>query len=148
DAKPGAPAATPVAPATALLAPLQQYKLVISVEAAPRVLLALRTRPHDPGQPGLDLGLSSEDHDADEHADVRAELTLLVAEGSEPVHMQLWWLNRPSGLARDTSEPEQTLATLADQAQRALGGKPAGALPFAERALAIQRALCRERVAT
>lgn len=120
-------------------------QLVISVEASPRVLLALRTRRGTAELPAqLSVALSSEDHDADEHPDVHATLQFTAPPLSAAGPLELWWLNRPSGLAPETGEPERTLATLADKALKQLTAKPLDALPLAEQALALHRALCRE----
>ncbi len=142
--KPTPPAPNPDSAEQAALA--QVHSLVVSLEAAPRVLLHLATAaPAGTGSTqALAIQLQSEDRDADEHADVRADLDLVSSQASAPWHLTLAWLNRPSGLARESTEPEQTLATQASEALRMLGQKPAAALQLAEEALLLHRLLCHE----
>jgi hypothetical protein len=125
---------------------VSSYRFVVSTEAAPRLLLSLTTRaPAEAGaSAALKLALSTEDHDGDDHADLRADVEVALPQASTPLQIHLSWLNRPSGLARDLAEPEQTLSSLATEAQKLLPQKPALALPIAEQALTLHRALCRE----
>lgn len=150
---PAAPAAPPAPPeakpgtsAATTARAVSSYRFVVSAEAAPRLLLSLTTRaPAEAGATAaLKLALSTEDHDGDDHADLRADVEVALPQASTPLQLHLSWLNRPSGLARDLAEPEQTLSALASAAQKLLSQKPALALPIAEQALALHRALCRE----
>jgi hypothetical protein len=132
----------PNAPAPTSPAGSRLERCVISVETAPRVLLALGTRNVADSTP-LGLTVASVDVDADEHADVRLDITLREA-GQDPQRVSLTFMNRPSGLARDTSEPEQTLAQLATAAGQFLPKDPSGARRAASKVLGLHRALCKE----
>ena len=133
------------APTTAAASPSTQSYVehtVVSLETAPRVLLTMSTRSSADAS-ALRLQVASADLDADEHTDVRLDITL-DGDGQDPQRISLAFMNRPSGLARETVEPEQTLAQLATSAGQFLPKNPAGALAAAKHALALHRALCRE----
>jgi len=98
------------------------------------------------GAPGRDVTISmrSSDHDSDGRDDVILDVTFAIEGASEPARIALAWLDRPGGLARDTSEPETTIAALATRARGALRRDPDTALATARKALAIHSGLCRE----
>ena len=133
---------TPPDTAAAVQDALQTKHVVLTLEAAPRILLSIGQGggPHDSG---LTLAIASEDLDSDEHADVRVDVQL-HNDNQDPLRVSLAWLNRPSGLARQSAEPEQTLAALATTAGQFLPKNPGSALAAAERVLAFHRLLCRE----
>lgn len=134
NANPNAPAATDAAS--------RVEHWVVSAEVAPRVLLSLGTRsPAE--QSALSLAITSADLDADEHADLRVDVTLRD-DGQDPQRLSLSFMNRPSGLARETAEPEQTLSQLATTAGQFLPKDPVHALSAAKRVLTLHRALCKE----
>jgi hypothetical protein len=117
--------------------------LVASIEAEPRLLEQLAVLPPE-GRVAGDMTLSfrAADQDDDEHDDLVATVAWT---GDERVSTDLSFLDRPGGLARDTSEPEASLASLASRAETLLAGDAAAARATAERALALHAALCRER---
>ena len=118
---------------------------ILSVSATPRVLERITLSPPEVGaREHLDLAIRPIDHDGDGHLDVAVTVTMRAsvdgqaAEGA--TETTLVWLNRPSGLARDRSEPE---ATIADLAARAEGARDADETRLrAEQALAVFDLLC------
>jgi hypothetical protein len=117
---------------------------VVAAEATPRVLEHLAVLDAEGRAPGaVELALSAADRDEDGHEDlvVRVSVTPPGVQGS-PV--ELPWLDRPSGLARDPAEPERTLAERARAGLRLLRRQPARALTASRQVLALHAALCRE----
>ncbi|HEX2679251.1 MAG TPA: hypothetical protein VHM19_21520, partial [Polyangiales bacterium] len=143
-----APAAAP-APAnaanTAVAAAPREHHYVFALEAAPRQLLhvSLRNAADTTSAPHFGLSLATEDHDTDEHPDVRLDLDL-ENPGGPPRKLSLLWLDRPSGLARDGTQPDQMLATLSTEAATFLPKNPEQALAAVNAALALHAGLCRE----
>lgn len=111
---------------------------VFSLEAEPRLRERLATSPGS----FLQVTLRSEDRDQDGHADLIA--FVVVPSESEPTTIELVWLDRPGGLARDRAEPAETLQSLSDEARKKLDSDVVGALASAERALAVHGKLCSE----
>jgi len=118
---------------------------VISLSAVPRLRERLTLLPPE-GRTAADvsIALRSADHDGDGHADMVLDVSVTPEGGAIPATASIAWLDRPGGLARDTREPEATLAALALHARQALDRDAASALSDAERALALHAALCRE----
>lgn len=116
---------------------------VASIEAEPRLLEQLAVLPPD-GRVAGDMTFSfhAADQDDDDHEDLVATISFTA---DERVSTELLFLDRPGGLARDTSEPEASLAAIASRAETLLGSDAAGARATADRALAFHAALCRER---
>lgn len=112
---------------------------LVTVEAQPRVRERITVLPANAlSNAAVELELSAEDRDADGYEDVVAEIRL---GGNE---LPLAWLNRPGGFARDTSQPEATLAELAEAAWTSLDSDPAGAEKRALQVIDAFMALCRE----
>jgi len=89
------------------------------------------------------LHIVGTDVDGDQLEDVQIELSPSSKSGlTQPV--QLTWLMRTTGLARDRREPEAALSALIADAKRNLSKRPKDALSLADRTLALHRALCRE----
>ncbi|MEM9194531.1 MAG: hypothetical protein AAGF12_35465 [Myxococcota bacterium] len=84
------------------------------------------------------------DADDDGHPD----FGLTVALDDDALRVSLLWLNRPSGLARDTEEPEKTITALADRARGMLQRRPEEALRLSTSAELLHRLLCRESEAS
>lgn len=117
---------------------------VVSAEATPRVLLHVSTRIADAAsEAGLGLSIATEDRDTDDHLDVRVDVDV-PSTGGTTKRVPLLWLDRPSGLARDAAEPEQTLSALAAAASAELAKQPERALSLSQAALDLHARLCRE----
>ncbi|MEM1416923.1 MAG: hypothetical protein AAGH15_18645, partial [Myxococcota bacterium] len=89
------------------LGPPQAVRLVVSFEAAPRLLERFVVRG---GDVGLTLTLEPGDLDDDGHEDLRARL-LVRPPGADERTVELRWMNRANGLTRasDEAEPGATL---------------------------------------
>lgn len=122
---------------------LHQY--ILTADVSPRVLLHLAALPAvDPSDTtSLQLSVSSRDQDADQHGDVLVTADL-ATDGTEPHSVPLVWLNRPSGFARERTEPEQSLAALVEPAYQGAARDAVASLPVALAVLATHRALCHE----
>jgi hypothetical protein len=147
---PGAAAPTPAAPAFDLppepgTRARALHQFILTAETTPRVLLHLAALPAtDPSDTtSLELAVSSQDKDSDGHGDVLVTANL-ASEGGEPRSVPLVWLNRPSGFARERTEPEHTLTELVAPAYETAAKDPVAALPAALAAIAMHRALCHE----
>ena len=115
---------------------------VLSLEARPRTLFRIGLESEGEGEGAkVQAQLASLDHDGDGHPDLQLDLEVASAP---PVRLKIPLLNRPSGLARDSAEPEQTLLAIANEAKKARKRQPKNARIAAERVLAAHRALCRE----
>jgi hypothetical protein len=132
----------PPAPGTRTRA-VHQY--ILTAETHPRVLLHIAALPaSDPSDlTKLDLAVSSQDRDADQHGDVVVTVSV-TPEGGEAREIPLVWLNRPSGFARERTEPEHALAELVQPAYESVSKDAIAALPTALAVLASHRALCHE----
>lgn len=121
------------------------HQFILTAESSPRVLLHLAALPAtDPSDTtNLDLVVSSEDRDADQHGDVLVTVHV-ASEGGDAHSVSLVWLNRPSGFARERTEPERSLSELVTPAYETAAKDPLAALPAAVTALATHRALCHE----
>jgi hypothetical protein len=117
---------------------------VLTTDRTPRALehlAILASTDRAPGEVALEL--STEDHDEDGHVDL--VVSARVTRGGEPAVVELPWLDRPSGLARDANQPEATLNERSRDALRLLRGNVAGALAGSRAVLALHEVLCRER---
>jgi hypothetical protein len=99
--------------------------LVVSPAAKQPLLLGLRAAVPAPNE-SLELSVDSTDRDGDGRDDVAVNISLQSAPSptpqARPVSVPLVWLDRVSGLARDTSEPVRTFTELASaEAARARG---------------------------
>ncbi len=123
-----------------------QVRWIVTLERSPRALDRLQILSPGPGRAEgeLQLSLRAADQDGDGHPDIVADVQLGPAGGGDPFEVELSWLNRPGGLARDPTEPERSIAKQADRAAWLLKHKPDRALGAAARALFIHDALCRE----
>jgi hypothetical protein len=121
------------------------HQFILTAEADPRVLLHLAALPAtDPSDTTtLDLTVSSQDQDADQHGDVLVTVNV-ASEGGTAHSVPLVWLNRPSGFARERAEPERSLSELVTPAYEGAAKDPIAALPAALGALATHRVLCHE----
>jgi hypothetical protein len=144
------PAAKPGAqqPADASVADEIQSRVhwIVTLERSPRVLDRLQILPPGPGraQAEISLGLSAADRDADGHPDIVARVQLVPPGEQDSIGVELVWLDRPGGLARDPNEPERSMARQADRAAWWLERNADKALAAAGRALLLHAALCRE----
>lgn len=149
-----APAEVPAAPAEAPPAPepppepgvrthtIRQY--VVNANASPRVLLELAALPPADASDitPLALTITSQDQDADGHSDVL--VTADIGSDDQKTSVPLVWLNRPSGLARERTEPERSLAALIKEPYQRAARDPVASLPAALGVLAAHRLLCHE----
>lgn len=121
------------------------HQFILTAETTPRVLLHLAALPAtDPSDTtSLELAVSSQDQDSDGHGDVLVTANL-ATEGGDPRGVPLVWLNRPSGFARERTEPEHTLTELVAPAYTTAAKDPIAALPAALAVIATHRALCHE----
>jgi hypothetical protein len=121
------------------------HQFILTAETTPRVLLHLAALPAtDPSDTtSLELAVSSRDEDSDGHGDVLVTANL-ANDGGDPRSVPLVWLNRPSGFARDRTEPERTLTDLVDAAYAAAAKDPIAGLPAALAVIATHRTLCHE----
>lgn len=112
---------------------------ILTVEKKPRVRERLTLLPpNEVSRTQIAAGLSVEDRDADGYEDV---VMNLMIDGAT---VQLSWLNRPGGFARDTSEPEATLKILADDAWGFIDSDPKVSSKRARVVIDAFTALCRE----
>jgi hypothetical protein len=116
---------------------------LLSLEASPRLYDTLDLLDAEgTGRASVALSASAADVDGDGHDDVTFNLRKPGAPEGDG--LPIVWLDRPSGLVRDTREPEATLAAWAAAAQSLLAKAPDQALLRAELALSLERSLCRE----
>jgi len=115
---------------------------VIDTDRTPRPLEHFATLgPQTAGAPDVDLELASDDRDEDG----RDDLTVTVRVGdSDAPGIVLSWLDRPSGLARDATEPEASLVERSRDALRRLRRSPRQAMLRSQRVLDLHRVVCRE----
>jgi hypothetical protein len=122
----------------------EQALAILSVEDPPRVRERVTLLPPEGrAQGAVALGLQTEDRDADGYADVILSVSVQTEEGVT-AEIDLPWLDRPGGLARDRKEPEATFDELAAQARKALDDAPSEAQAKARQVLALHGVLCRE----
>jgi hypothetical protein len=134
----------PPEPSTVLA---QTHYYVFGFDRGTRRLLHLAAEPtSDTGLPAMTLTLEGKDLDGDEHADVlvRAQLPSAPNAGAQPAPIELFWLNRPSGLARDRQEPERSILALSQEALRLSESNPQESQSLAAAALHLHRLFCRE----
>ncbi len=118
---------------------------VASLERTPRALEHLAILSAEGRAEGaVDLALSTADRDDDGHDDLVVTASVTPPGASEPTSIELPWLDRPSGLARDGAEPEHTFSERARDGLRALRRQPARALSISRDVLALHDVLCRE----
>jgi len=135
-----APAAPTPSANAADAAEAQSQVWIVTMTRAPRKLEWLRL-PADPTL--LSATFSGPDADGDGHPDVRMDLAVrLGADDDEAEHLAVTWLDRPSGLGHDASQPEGTLLSLADAARGQLRKDAPRAEQTARRVLALHDRLC------
>jgi hypothetical protein len=118
---------------------------ILSVEGTPRAYEQIVLLPPEGRAEGdVTVALRVVDRDEDGHLDALLDVTVRTEDGGEPARASMAWLDRPSGLARDTAEPEASLGAIAESARETIGRDPEAALPIARRALALHAVLCRE----
>lgn len=128
----------PEAPATS-----RREIWISSIERTPRALEHLTILDAEGRAPGtVELALSAADRDEDGHLDLIVKIS--VAKDGIESSVELPWLDRPSGLARDAAEPERTLAAQAREGLRALRRNPDRALSLSAGVSALHEVLCRE----
>lgn len=116
---------------------------IATTERTPRALEHLAVLDAEGRAPGaVDLALAAADRDEDGHEDL--VVTVSVTNGEAPTSIELPWLDRPSGLARDAAEPERTFAARARDGLRALRRTPARALAVSREVARLHEVLCRE----
>jgi hypothetical protein len=134
----------PPAPGATRPGPLQQRLWAIALSTPARIIedISASREPTAGGLP-IQAVLTSGDLDADGRSDLL--LSLAAAPGTaDATPFELKLFDRAGGLIRDTSEPEQTLRTLADQAVAAQHKRDPSAITLADRVLALHKSLCRE----
>ncbi|MCZ7686418.1 MAG: hypothetical protein M5U28_49745 [Sandaracinaceae bacterium] len=118
---------------------------VVGLDRAPRALEHLAVLDAEGRAEGeVELALAAADRDEDGHEDLVVTLSLTLEGAASPVAIELPWLDRPSGLARDGTEPERTFAERARDALRLLRRTPDRALAGSRGVAALHAALCRE----
>jgi len=118
---------------------------IVSVDGTPRAHEQVVLLPPEGRAAGdVTVSLRVEDRDQDGHLDVVLDVGVTADGGGASARASIAWLDRPSGLARDTAEPEASLAALAENAHTSIRGDADQALGTARRALALHSALCRE----
>jgi hypothetical protein len=123
----------------------QRTVAILSIETDPRVLERVSLLSDEGRATGaVRIALRSLDRDEDGHPDVILDVSVATEAGGQASTASIAWLDRPSGLARDTEEPEATLAAMAHEAEQALERDGDLALATAQRALALHSVLCRE----
>lgn len=117
---------------------------VVDAGVTPRALEHLALLASDGRAPGeVRLDLSTADRDGDQRDDL--VVTVSVDRGGEPSRLELPWLDRPSGLARDVDEPESTLSERSRAALRdILRNRVEPGLSSSRDVLALHEVLCRE----
>jgi hypothetical protein len=152
-APPAPPGAPPVAQANVpgiavaavALVAAEPITFVISLGTEPRIRERAQALPEAGRAPGVvTIAVRIEDRDADGSDDVVFDVDVTPPGATAAARVSLPWLERPSGLARDTHEPEAQLAERAARARRALRRNPDDALRLAREVLALHSALCRE----
>ncbi len=114
---------------------------VLSAEGEPRVHERLGTIATD--EPGaIRLALGHDDVDEDGRDDLTVEVALTTHDRED--RLNLHWLDRPSGLSRQTDEPNATLDARSREALRALRGDPLAAIAASRAVLRLHRAVCAE----
>ncbi len=126
--------------------PTEKRFWVIALQETPHLVGQFAALPPPPGlAPGtLGLELSAEDLDQDGHADIVTKVTVAFPQSDKSETLALHWLNRPGGLARDRSQPEELLSSLANRARRLTKRDPDAGLAMVERVRALHAALCLE----
>lgn len=118
---------------------------IISVDGTPRVHEQVVLLPPEGRTVGdVTVGLRVSDRDTDGRLDVVLDVEVTTEDGGAAARASMAWLDRPSGLARDTAEPEASLGAVADAAHEALERDPVRAVSEARRALSLHAVLCRE----
>ncbi|RLB48834.1 MAG: hypothetical protein DRJ42_22330, partial [Deltaproteobacteria bacterium] len=118
---------------------------ILSLDGTPRVHEQVVLLPAPGRTPGtVEVSLAVRDQDEDGHRDVVLDVRVTPETGGAPTEASISWLDRPSGLARDTAEPEASLQALGESAIGALRADRAQAMTDARRALALFGVLCRE----
>jgi hypothetical protein len=126
-----------------------RWVAVLDAGTSPRIRFAA-TLADPPGAPTLSVEASVGDRDGDGRDDLAIRVTLEGGEAPfEPgprVAATVAWLDRPSGLSRDTGASETAFELLAKSATaRAPRAKDAPAVPgFVAQARALWRAVCAE----
>ena len=116
---------------------------IVAHRDAPRVLEHLAVLAAEERAPGaMSLRWALADRDDDGHDDL--VVTARLERDGQSHEVELPWLDRPSGLARDADEPEATLVERSRVALRQLRGNPARAVAESQGVLALHEALCRE----
>ncbi len=112
---------------------------LVTIEAQPRVRERITVLPpNERSTQAIELDLRTEDRDADGYEDIVADVRIGDTE------LPFAWLDRPGGFARDPSQPEEALQSLADEAWTSLDRDLAGARKSALSVLDAFIALCRE----
>lgn len=153
-------AADPKAAASAGDGPAETALALVAVgDGAPRLAARLRAAAPTPGAGSDDPTRATAWHvaaealegEADGQAgvdDTPAGIAVVVratVPGREgEAALRLPWRTTPGGLRRDPTEPEASLAALAEAAREALGDRPARAAADARAALALHALVCRE----
>lgn len=135
------------APSAPVAAPLagEAITFVVSLGAEPRIRERVQLLAESGRAPGvMALAVRVEDRDGDGSDDVVFDVELTAPGSAAAARISLPWLERPSGLARDTHEPEAQLAERMTRARRALRRNPDNALALAHEVLALHGAICRE----
>jgi len=126
--------------------PSEREMWIVTLEPVPRLFERIALLPdsenHAPEK--IAFQLTSRDLDSDGHDDIEMAIAITSPDSGEKNTLSMSWLNRPGGLARDRSQPESLLLSVADRARNALKKDPAVALKRTERVQQIYNALCRQ----
>lgn len=116
---------------------------IVAHPETPRVLEHLAVLAPEERAPGaMSLRWALADRDDDGHDDL--VVTARLERDGATHELELPWLDRPSGLARDADEPEATLVDRSRSALRLLRGNASRAVAESRGVLALHEVLCRE----
>jgi hypothetical protein len=125
---------------------MPQPYVIVSVGGTPsireRFTLIASTRE---GAERAQISFRAEDKDGDQNEDLLVDVQITPVDLPDAAPLTLTYFDRPSGLARDTHEPEATLLRLmAETRARAHRNDAAFAAAAARRVAALHSTICRE----
>jgi hypothetical protein len=135
--------AAPADPAQAVAPPpFTAEHLVVSLAPTPGVRLRIAELP-PLGATVMDVSVETGDRDADGRDDIVASVGARAANDrpESAARANVIWLDRPAGVARDTTEPEASFARLVAQARGQISRR-GGSSNAIERLVRLRRVLC------